>query len=74
MTVSYYVDGESGFVPTITFEENYIADFEVQISFTTVVKNMNNHDETDDPKKQKKNKQNNYKNHLKIFNILPTSI
>lgn len=23
MTVSYYVDGESGFVPTITFEENY---------------------------------------------------
>jgi hypothetical protein len=29
MTVSYYVDGESGFVPTITFEENYIADFEV---------------------------------------------
>lgn len=22
MTVSYYVDGESGFVPTITFEDN----------------------------------------------------
>ena len=29
MTVSYYVDGKSGFVPTITFEENYIPDFEV---------------------------------------------
>ena len=23
MVVSYYVDGESGFVPTITFEEGY---------------------------------------------------
>ena len=51
MTVSYYVDGESGFVPTITFEENYIADFEVQIYFTTRVKDMNNHDETDGPNK-----------------------
>merc|ERR1712141_541697 len=29
MTVSYYVDGKSGFVPTITFEDNYIPDFEV---------------------------------------------
>ena len=27
MTVSYYVDAESGFVPTITFEENFIPDF-----------------------------------------------
>ena len=23
MVVSYYVDGESGFVPTITFEDGY---------------------------------------------------
>ncbi len=22
MTVTYYVDGDSGFVPTVTFEEN----------------------------------------------------
>jgi hypothetical protein len=27
MQVSYYVDGESGFVPTITFSENYSPDW-----------------------------------------------
>jgi len=25
--VSYYVDGESGFVPTITYEDNYVPSF-----------------------------------------------
>ena len=28
MTVSYYVDGESGFVPTITYEDNYAPQFD----------------------------------------------
>merc|ERR1712059_132219 len=27
MTVSYYVDGDSGFVPTITYTENYTPEF-----------------------------------------------
>jgi len=27
MTVTYYVDGESGFVPTITWEDNFVPDF-----------------------------------------------
>lgn len=27
MVVSYYVDGDSGFVPTITFEDDYVPDF-----------------------------------------------
>jgi len=27
MTVSYYVDGDSGFVPTITYTEDYKPDF-----------------------------------------------
>merc|ERR1712025_1317904 len=27
MTVTYYVDGESGFVPTITYTDNYTPDF-----------------------------------------------
>ncbi len=27
MVVSYYVDGESGFVPTITYEDNYVPSF-----------------------------------------------
>eukprot|EP00088_Acartia_fossae_P071736 TRINITY_DN9929_c0_g1_i2.p1 TRINITY_DN9929_c0_g1~~TRINITY_DN9929_c0_g1_i2.p1 ORF type:complete len:115 (-),score=24.23 TRINITY_DN9929_c0_g1_i2:434-757(-) len=30
MTVSYYIDGDSGFVPTITFEENYTPDWEAK--------------------------------------------
>lgn len=28
MIVSYYVDGESGFVPTITYEENHVPQWE----------------------------------------------
>ena len=27
MTVAYYVDGESGFVPTITYTDNYTPQF-----------------------------------------------
>ena len=28
MIVSYFVDGDSGFQPTITYEDNYVPDFE----------------------------------------------